>query len=74
MLKKKIKVKVKLEDFKDLINSGKLKIESTDIELIKSQVEIKPVFKDSTISISKESANNSLKSSLNKHLLIFEIY
>jgi hypothetical protein len=74
MLKKEIKVKVKLQDFNDLINLGKLKIELTDIESIKSQVEIKPVFKDSTISISKESANNSLKSSLNKHLLIFEIY
>ncbi|MFT6066663.1 MAG: hypothetical protein ACJAQX_002559 [Polaribacter sp.] len=73
MLKKEIKAKIKLDEFTELLNTGKFKIELNDLQLIKRQAEIKPIFKDSIISVSKESINNSLKSTLNNHLLIFQV-
>lgn len=73
MSKKEIKVKIQLKDFTELINSGKLQIEIDDLKFIKSQVKIKPKFKDSIISISKESISKSLKTTLNNHSLIFQV-
>ena len=73
MSKKEIKVKIKLEDFTQLLNSGKIHIDSEDLKFIRSQVDIKPIFKDSIISISKENLDNCLKTTLNNHLLIFEL-
>lgn len=73
MTKKEIKVKIKIEDFTQLLNSGIFQIDSEDLKYIKSQVHIKPIFKDSIISVSKENLDNSLKTTLNNHSLIFQL-
>lgn len=73
MLKKEIKVKIKLEDFIQLLNSGKFQIDLEDLKFIRSQVDIKPILKDSIISVSKENLDNSLKTTLNNHSLTFQL-
>ena len=73
MSKKEISLKVKSEDFIQLLNSGKIKVSSDDLTFIKSQIKIKPTFKDSIISVSKDDIHNSLKTTLNNHLLTFQL-
>lgn len=73
MSKKEISLKVNSDDFIQLLNSGKIKVSSDDLTFIKSQIKIKPTFKDSIISVSKDDIHNSLKTTLNNHLLTFQL-
>tara|TARA_R110002033_G_C3733229_1_gene224225 strand:+ start:91 stop:315 length:225 start_codon:yes stop_codon:yes gene_type:complete len=73
MSKKEISLKVNSEDFIQLLNSGKIKVSSDDLTFIKSQIKIKPTFKDSIISVSEDDIHNSLKITLNNHLLTFQL-
>ena len=73
MSKKEISLKVNSEDFIQLLNSGKIKVSPDDLTFIKSQIKIKPTFKDSTISVSKNAIHNSLKTILNNHLLTLQL-
>jgi hypothetical protein len=73
MSKKEISLKVNSEDFIQLVNSGKIKVNSEDLKFIKSQIKIKPTFKDSIISVCKNDIHNSLKTTLNNHSLTFQL-
>lgn len=73
MLKKEISLKLNSQDFIQLLNSGKLKVNSDDLKFIKSQIKINPTLKDSIISVSKNDIHNSLKTTLNNHLLTFQL-
>ncbi|MFD2529322.1 hypothetical protein [Polaribacter marinaquae] len=73
MSKKEISLKVNSEDFIQLLNSGEIKVSSDDLTFIKSQIKIKPTFKDSIISVSEDDIHNSLKITLNNHLLTFQL-
>ncbi len=73
MSKKEILFKVNSDDFIQLLNSGKIKVNSDDLKFIRSNINLNPVFKDSVISVSKKSINNCLKTTLNNHSLIFQL-
>ena len=73
MLKKQILLKVNSKDFIQLVNSGKIKVNSEDLKFIKDQIKIKPTFNDSIISVYKKDIYKSLKANLNNHSLTFQL-
>tara|TARA_R110002126_G_scaffold289763_1_gene445416 strand:+ start:215 stop:439 length:225 start_codon:yes stop_codon:yes gene_type:complete len=73
MSKKEISLKVNSEDFIKLLNSGKIKANKDDLTFIKNQIKIKPTIKNSIISVSKDDIHKSLKTTLNNHLLTFQL-